>query len=222
MATGGPGHEDDGVRITRKRGRMSPGGALGIVALLVAVVVAVAYWRRVVRVTPQAERRVASGEAARESTAAASPADAHARPSMSSARPVAPADGVDPTTDLSAYVLPGEAPPMAQVIEALHRRGIRSGLGAFPPPGTSPLLRGLVVPADFPLPPGYVRHHQVTDDGRRIAPILMFSPDIDTIVVRGRRVPVPADRIVPPELAPPGMPLRWVTLPPSPAVGTSP
>jgi len=126
----------------------------------------------------------------------------------------APRDGEDPTPDLSDYVLPGEAPSMAHVIGELHRRGIRTGLGAFQPPGTSPPLLGLEVPEDFPLPEGYVRHYQATDDGQRIAPILMFSPDFQLFDARGRPVPMPADRVVPPSLAPPGLPLRQVRIPP--------
>lgn len=131
-------------------------------------------------------------------------------------------DGEDPTPDLSDYVLPGEAPEMAQVIEALHARGIRTGLGAFSPPGTSPPKQGLEVPADFVLPEGYVRHHQVTDDGQPIAPILMFAPDLDFVVKNGVRVPVPPDRVVPPELAPPGLPPRRVRIPPPLDAGGGP
>lgn len=103
---------------------------------------------------------------------------------------------------------------MHEVIAALHARGIRTGLGAFNPPGTSPPLQGLHVPPDFVLPPGYVRHHQATDDGQAIAPILMFHPDVHFVTVRGRRVPVPADRVVTPDLAPPGLPLQRVRIPP--------
>ncbi|WP_229790651.1 hypothetical protein [Cognatilysobacter xinjiangensis] len=134
---------------------------------------------------------------------------------------VAPRDGEDPTRDLSDYVLPGEAPSMAEVIAALQARGIRTGLGAFQPPGTSPPLRGLEVPEGFELPPGYVRHFQATDDGQRIAPILMFSPDVTPLDASGRPLTIPADRVVPPELAPPGMPRRWVRIPPPRAGGTS-
>ena len=66
---------------------------------------------------------------------------------------------------------------MAEVIDRLHQAGVYGGLGAFSPPGTRPPLVGLAVPEDFVLPEGYVRHYQATDDGQRIEPILMFSPD---------------------------------------------
>lgn len=120
--------------------------------------------------------------------------------------PVAP--GADPW-DLASYFRPGDAAPsMRAVIAALHESGIHEGLGAFNPPGTQPPLEGLAVPEDFPLPPGFVRHHQVTDDGQRIEPILLFSEEV--LAGRDGMIP-PGDRVVPPELAPAGLPLRWVT-----------
>ena len=117
--------------------------------------------------------------------------------------------------DLAAYFQPGDPEPTgAQVIEALQQAGIRTGLGAFNPPGTSPPLVGLAVPEDFALPPGYVRHHQVTDEGVAIEPILMFSPDFVLHDAQGRPIAMPADRVVPPALAPPGLPLRQIQIPP--------
>ena len=113
--------------------------------------------------------------------------------------------------DLAAYFQPGDPEPTAaEVITALQEAGVRTGLGAFNPPGTSPPLEGLAVPDDFRLPEGYARHHQVTDEGVPIEPILMFSPDFTLFDAQGRPLAMPADRVVPPELAPPGLPLRWV------------
>ena len=86
--------------------------------------------------------------------------------------------------------------------------GEQAGLAAFPPPGTKPVKRGIIVPDDFELPPGYVRHYQVTDDGRRLVPILMFHPDFAGVDQDGNPIVVPEDRVVPPELAPPGLPIR--------------
>jgi hypothetical protein len=120
----------------------------------------------------------------------------------------------DPTPDLSAYVTPGERPAMGEVIQRLRSAGVEGGLAAFPPPGTRPALIGLAVPEDFVLPEGYVRHHQVTDDGQRIEAILMFAPDRQVVEVAGRTARVPENRVVPPELAPPGLPLRQIVLPP--------
>jgi hypothetical protein len=88
-----------------------------------------------------------------------------------------------------------------------------SGIALFPPPGTNPPKPGLIVPDDFELPPGYVRHHQVTDDGTPLPPILMFHPDFDWVDATGRKIELPADHVVPPELAPPGMPLQRLEIP---------
>jgi hypothetical protein len=92
-----------------------------------------------------------------------------------------------------------------------------SGIDVFPKPGTDPLKLGLVVPDDFELPEGYVRHFQVTDDGRTLEPILMFHPDYEFFDENGRPIELPADLVVPPELAPPGFPLRPLE-PPAPVV----
>ncbi len=119
----------------------------------------------------------------------------------------------DPTLDLSAFVPRGQAPSISEVIEQLHNAGIYSGIGAFSPPGTSPPLVGLAVPDDFELPEGYVRHFQATDDGQRIEPILMFSPDYEFLDAKGRPIEIPETRVVPPELAPPGLPIRQIEIP---------
>jgi len=116
--------------------------------------------------------------------------------------------------DLAAWVRPGDPEPtMAEVIDALRHAGIHDGIAAFNPPGTRPALEGIVVPEDFVLPPGYVRHHQVTDEGELIEPILMFSPDHEFVDARGRPIVLPEDGVVPPELAPPGLPIRRVRIP---------
>jgi len=120
----------------------------------------------------------------------------------------------DTTPDLSDYVNDGDVPTTAEAIARLHEAGIRSGLGAFSPPGTRPLRLGLAVPEGFPLPEGYVRHYQATDDGQRVEPILMFSPDYQFLDANHQPIAIPADRVVPPEMAPPGMPIRRITLPP--------
>jgi len=129
------------------------------------------------------------------------------------AEPVAEEGTQDPTLDLSHYVPPGAKPTGAELIEALHEHGIYEGIGAFPPPGTDPPKVGLAVPEDFPLPEGYVRHHQSTDDGQAIEPILMFSPDYEFFDENGQPIPIPEDRVVPPHLAPPGLPIRDIEIP---------
>jgi len=124
----------------------------------------------------------------------------------------------DQTPDLSDYINAGEKPTMNEVIDRLHGAGVHTGLGAFNPPGTKPPLVGLAVPEDFALPPGYVRHYQATDDGQRIEPILMFAPDWQVLTADGRPVAMPKDRVVTPELAPPGLPIRRIVVP-APAEG---
>ena len=145
--------------------------------------------------------------------AARAPAPAPAVLKPSPAR--APEGDADPTRDLSSYVARGDNPSMAEVIKRLHERGIHSGLGAFSPPGTSPPLVGLAVPEDFVLPKGYVRHHQATDDGQRIEAILMFAPDFQMLDAHNAPIEMPKNRVVPPQLAPPGLPIRRIVIPAS-------
>lgn len=136
------------------------------------------------------------------------------------ATPVADADedfsqrSQDPD-DIAAYIrLTDPEPTMGELIEALNEAGIHEGIAAFNPPGTSPPLAGLAVPDDFVLPEGYVRHHQVTDEGVPLEPILMYSPDFEFLDEAGQPVEVPANRVVPAELAPPGMPIHPLDPPP--------
>lgn len=82
--------------------------------------------------------------------------------------------------------------------------------------GTSPLKQGIIVPEDFELPQGYVRHYQSTDNGEGIKPILMFHPDYKPVDSKGVPVELPANRVVPPELAPAGMPIEILELPEGP------
>jgi hypothetical protein len=107
------------------------------------------------------------------------------------------------------------------VIPELTASGEKSGLGVFPPPGTKSVKRGIIVPEDFPLPDGYVRHHQTTDDGKQLPPILMFRPGFQLRDERGEPVPMPEDRVVPPSMAPPGLPIRMLEIPAKPG-GPSP
>jgi hypothetical protein len=85
--------------------------------------------------------------------------------------------------------------------------GDGTGLDAFPRPGEKPIQRGLIVPDGYNLPPGFVRHHQTTDEGEQLPPILKFHPD---------HLPpgAPDDQVVPPDLAPGDMPQTWLEPPP--------
>ena len=88
-----------------------------------------------------------------------------------------------------------------------------SGIGLFPAPGTKPIKRGIVVPDGFELPEGYVRHYQATDDGTMLPAILMFHPDYQPVDATGHPVPVPENRVVPPELAPAGLAIQMLEPP---------
>jgi hypothetical protein len=101
----------------------------------------------------------------------------------------------------------------APVIEALNAAGVHEGIGAFPPPGTDPPKSGIIVPDDFPLPEGYLRHYQSSDDGEELPPILLFHPDYEFFDEAGNRITIPPDRVVPPELAPPGLPVKTLEIP---------
>lgn len=163
-------------------------------------------------------------------TADARIADAHAMGAAQSASPTAATvarrqvtaqssgSGGGPAPDLadalSGIVRPGEEPSGAEVIAELNKAGIHTGIGAFPPPGTSPPLAGLAVPDDYALPEGYVRHFQATDDGQRIEPILMFSPDYQFFDASGKPIKIPENRVVPPGMAPSGLTVRPIVIPP--------
>ena len=89
-------------------------------------------------------------------------------------------------------------------------------------PGTKPMKRGIVVPEDFELPPGFVRHYQSTDDGERVAAILMFHPDYAPKDERGQPIPLPENRVVPEQMAPRGMPIQMLQLPEGSEAGAAP
>jgi hypothetical protein len=118
-------------------------------------------------------------------------------------RPPAPADDASAPADEEDPVAASEAPMFGEAVPG-------EGIAVFPPPGTDPIKRGIIVPEGFELPPGYVRHYQVTDDGERVPAILMFHPDYQPIDERGAPIPLPEDRVVPPEMAPPGLPIQML------------
>ncbi len=204
--------------------RASFGPSFGYLLAAVAVVGGLAYWLTApsetdssaaprpvppVAVAPHYETRPEPAPAASAVSAASAPT----LPPRLTARVRDPND--DQSPDLTDYLNPGEKPTMNEVIDRLRRAGVTTGVAAFNPPGTKPPLIGLAVPDDFALPPGYVRHLQNTDDGQDIEPILMYSPDHPRFLDAARQpIGSARDRIVPPEQAPPGLPLRRVVIPP--------
>jgi hypothetical protein len=109
---------------------------------------------------------------------------------------------------------PASAPEPAPQ-QAPAPSGPAEGLNLYRP-GTKPLKQGIIVPEDFELPPGFVRHYQATDNGERVKPILMFHPDYKPVDSNGQAVELPSNRVVPPELAPSGMPIEILELPAGP------
>jgi hypothetical protein len=101
----------------------------------------------------------------------------------------------------------------ADYIAALRESGETGGLAVFSPPGTRPAQTGVIVPDDYQLPEGFARHYQSSDDGGQYAAVLTLSPDYELIDENGDPIPLPQDRIVPPELAPPDLPLRMLEVP---------
>lgn len=201
----GSGKNAAGRALAPSRGRLA-------IVLLLVLAGAAALWMLLAPPTPDPGATVAVASAP---PAASPPPPPPTGPNaMQKPDSRLPEGDADPTRDLSSYVARGENPSMGEVIQRLHERGIHSGLGAFSPPGTSPPLVGLAVPEDFVLPKGYVRHHQATDDGQRIEAILMFHPDFQMVDASNRPVDMPKNRVVPPELAPAGMPIRRIVIPP--------
>lgn len=125
-----------------------------------------------------------------------------ARPTQ---RPVAPPAVVPSPVE---EPIPEEVEPMAEE-EPMEEK---TGLALFVP-GTKPIKKGIVVPEGFELPPGYMRHYQTTDDGQMLEPILMFHPDYQPVGEDGQPVTLPENRMVPPEMVPPGMPIRVLEVP---------
>lgn len=218
------------------------GPSLGLLAVAVGIVAgALAWWwtsrppqRAVAEAAPAASvvsLPVVAGAPAPVAAAPVVAAASTASPALPAVAPPAPpvpeqrirrarGPDEDQTPDLSDYVNEGERPTMGQVIDRLHQAGVYTGLGAFSPPGTRPPLVGLAVPEDFVLPDGYVRHHQATDDGQRIEAILMFAPDRQFFDASGQPIAIPKDRVVPPEYAPPGLPVRRIAIPPPTDTGS--
>lgn len=212
--------DDDGVRIvTLARGRrLFWLTALAVALPVVVTVIAVA----VIRFAPADER----GPAPAPPPAAADVPDAGAPGAAVVARPAPAASRAaervtarrverplarDPgPAGLGASPVPEARQPTREIdaadaIVMLREEGVHDGIAAFGLPGSDPPKPGIIVPEGFPLPEGYVRHYQSTDDGEQLPAILMFHPDYEFFDPRGGAVPVPQDRVVPPELAPPGL-----------------
>jgi hypothetical protein len=130
-------------------------------------------------------------------------------------------DGL-PATEVEAVPGAGERVevPAGDYIAALRASGETAGVAAFPPPGTRPARSGILVPPDYQLPEGFARHYQSTDDGRQLAPVLIVAPGFEIVDGAGEPVAL-EDRIVPPEYAPPDLPVEMLEVPVEPDPGTT-
>jgi hypothetical protein len=186
----------------------SPGKSIVLLAAAVALVcvaLLVLFGRPPAAPPPGPPEEAAPAAVAEPESEPAAPSD-EAPAASAPAAPATPAPRAQPA-----------APEPGPVAEAAPDEGsaplLPSGIGLFPPPGTDPIKVGIVVPDDFELPEGFLRHYQVTDDGQELEPILLFHPDYELLDDAGQPIPLPPDRVVPPELAPPGMPIRMVAVP---------
>jgi len=210
----------DGVRVVAASG---VGRVVRVFAVAAGVVTALALLAIVaIRLAPRADvpRAVASEPQVPDAPAAAPVPGGRAvsAPAPSALAPgtlIAAAERLSgPEAKKRVKEMQKDAPPgILDMLQNVEIGEPGTGMEAFPPPGTKPLKRGIVVPDDYVLPPGYVRHYQTTDDGKQLPPVLMFHPDYQPVDKDGKPIPLPADRVVPPEMAPAGMPVKTLDLP---------
>jgi hypothetical protein len=208
--------DDDGVRIVPIPHWRRPYWLIGLAIALpiLATLAAVA----IIRLSPSTAAGTAPGPLAETGVLAAAgdlPVGARSvpAPSRAAARVVprrVTAAVVAGPAGLGASPVPQKQKPRreidaADVIVALREQGEQGGIAAFGIPGTSPPKAGILVPEEYEVPEGYVRHYQSTDDGEQLPAILMFHPDYEFVNEQGAVVKLPEDGIVPPEMAPPGL-----------------
>jgi hypothetical protein len=201
MANAGEPQRDDGVTLApgvqpwRKRAWLGASVALLVAALWFAL-----------------PRQRESEDAERAARPPDGSAPSEPQSPETAAAPPQRADAGAPSRAQAEREPADEAP---QQLDADSVAGVvPSGIGLYPPPGTDPVKIGIVVPEDFALPEGYLRHYQVTDDGQSMPAILLFHPDYVLLDESGEPVALPKDRVVPPELAPPGLPIEMLVPPP--------
>lgn len=203
--------QDGVVRVDLRQGGRERWIWIGGLAALAAVLgLSFGVWRWLGAAPGPAGPRARSHAQAPELTAR-SPKGARTAPpgEVAVLRPLPAFADPDPEDELAA----GDGPEEGEPEEVPPAGQARVGIGLFPAPGTKPIKRGIVVPDDFELPPGYMRHFQATDHGRMLEAILVFHPDYKPVDASGNPIPMPPGRVVPPELAPPGMPIKQLEVP---------
>lgn len=208
--------DGDGIRII-EHGRSRAALFYKVLALILVVCFAAYFLKSVIRSDSKDSNSTQSAETVSDSNISTSNKISASNPSSQGDGKITASSAVHSTSndpnDLANYVAPGQAPKMEEVIQRLNEAGVYSGIGAFNPPGTSPPMIGLAVPEDYVLPEGYVRHYQATDDGQRIEPILMYSPDYVFFDSNGLAIAIPENRVVPDNRAPPGLVIRPIKIP---------
>jgi hypothetical protein len=204
----------DGVRIVRSTGSRPD---TWLVVLVGAVVIWLAFGRRAPEPPPTApsDAGVTVADAGPTAGTAGPAVDAGAREASEAAgtrREVRRREIV--ARRLARKILPRtrgpEGKPEAQAVDAiaaLRAAGVTDGIAAFNPPGTDPPRSGVMVPEGVELPEGYLRHHQSTDEGESLPPILLFHPDYEFFDESGAPIVIPDDRVVPPEWVPADIPI---------------
>ncbi len=127
-------------------------------------------------------------------------------------RPVSASQPTAELTSKSQVTLRGQAQPFgndtsskaSDLDSTASEGGGPSGIELYA--GTRrPFRIGVVVPDDYVLPVGYVRHYQMNEDGTPLPPILMYHPDFYSMVDAGIDNLIPNDLIVPGDQLPPGL-----------------
>jgi hypothetical protein len=187
-------------------GRLESGGIRASVWLIAAAMLVGASMLLVLGRLVFGEPPDTPAPAARIVVAAPAAVAAAARPKLRAVPREAAAMG-------AAEPVPEPQAPEGPAFELAPPGSPPTGIALFPPPGTDPPKRGIIVPEDAVLPEGYVRHYQAMDDGKELPAILMFHPDYEWVDEQGALVPLPESRVVPPDMAPPGLPLEMLELP---------
>lgn len=153
-------------------------------------------------------------------TVAAAPPAAPVASSVPSGAPAAAPGSSDPVDDVEVFPPADQPPPPDPAEEAAAPYFPQpvpyegpTGIELFPPMGTKQARPGIIVPEDFPLPEGFVRHHQVSDDGELLPAILMVHPDYQILDENGAPVADRNNPVVPPEYAPEGLPIQMLEPP---------
>lgn len=203
--------DPDGIKRTEqpRAGQRSVRWLLGLALTVLGACLALSLW---LAYAPETGTPIAEASPPRSLAHPPPPSPEPPRPTPAPARVASRPTRAVATPGPVSTAPPEEVPHEPPAPEPAADTGGPSGLGLFVP-GTKPIKRGIVVPDDFEVPPGYLRHFQTTDEGEQLSAILMFHPDHKPVDANGDPVPLPPDRVVPPEMAPPGLPIKLLELP---------